>query len=219
MRRWLFWFLLILAVFAIGWYYFFYHANTKTSAPQPTASSENTNTVQNMPQPAQITWQTVERPQEGIKLEMPTGAKDLEVPAYNLNGSSEQVEMLSANPDTETTFAVAWENDPPVARVNRRNPQRTLDAARDGLMERTQTFAITQSQVTVAGFPALDLTAKNSSGGILDARLIYANRRLYALIAAFPSVSARRQQDVERFYSSFTPAISGTGPKAPKAAS
>ncbi|MFZ0392559.1 MAG: hypothetical protein WCF17_18860 [Terracidiphilus sp.] len=208
MKRWLFWIVVIVAVFAIGWYYLVYRGDLKSRASQSAETGESASSDQNAIQPAHITWQTVERPQAGIKVEMPAGAKDIEVPAYNMNGSTEQVEMLSSNADSETTFALTWEDNPPVARANRENPERTLEAARDGMLERTETNLITQSQATVAGFPALDLTARNAGGGILDARLIYANSRLYTLIAAFPSLAARRQKDVERFYNSFTPAAS-----------
>ena len=207
MKRWFLWLLVIVAVFVIGWYYFFYRGSRKTATSQPAASSDSANSSTNGPQPAQITWQTVERPQQGIKVEMPVNPKESEAPAYNLSGPSDQIEMLASNPDPATTYAVAWEDNPPVARVNRRIPDRTLSAARDGMLDRTQTYLITQSQTTVAGFPALDLTARNAGGGILDARLIYARGRLYALIITLPSLSARRQQDVDRFYNSFTPEL------------
>jgi hypothetical protein len=45
--------------------------------------------------------------------------------------------------------------------------------------------------------------ARNSSGGVMDTRLIMAGKRLYMLSAAFPSMSARREQDVKRFFGSF----------------
>ena len=73
------------------------------------------------------------------------------------------------------------------------------------MLARTQTFLIQQSDVKVAGFPALDLSARNEGGGILDARLIYVNGCLYSLIVAFPDLATRRQADVDRFYQSFTP--------------
>jgi hypothetical protein len=207
MKRWV-WILVVVALFAVGWYYFGYRPRPKIKPTQSAATSQGAGSNQNAIQAATITWQTVERPQAGIKVEMPAGAKDLEVPAYNRNGTAEQVEMVASNPDPDTTYALGWENDPPVARANRHDPERTLKAARDGMLARTQTSLIQESELKVAGFPALDLTARNTGGGILDARLIYANGRLYSLIAAFPALGARRQKDVDRFYQSFMPAPS-----------
>jgi hypothetical protein len=213
MKRWI-WILVVVALFAVGWYYFVYRAGPKTNPTQSAATSQSAGSNQNAAPVVPITWQTVERPQDGIKVDMPAGAKDLEVPAYNRNGTAEEVEMLASNPDPETTYALGWENDPPVAKANRHDPERTLEAARDGMLARTQTSLIQESELKVAGFPALDLTARNMGGGILDARLIYANGRLYSLIAAFPALGARRQKDVDRFYQSFTPAESDAPAKA-----
>ncbi len=205
MRRLLFWILLILAVVAVGWY--FYHNQARLmSSTSPTADTSQTAASNQNPAPPQpISWETVERPQEGIKLQMPAGAKDSEAPAFKANGAAEQVNMVLSNPNADTTFAIGWENDPPVAQANRHDPERTLQAARDGMLARTQTILIQQSDLKVAGFPALDLSARNQGGGILDARLIYVNGCLYSLIITFPDLAARRQSDVDRFYQSFTP--------------
>ena len=125
------------------------------------------------------------------------------------------MKMLFASPDGDTTFAATWEDNPPVARVNDRVPDRTLQQARDGILTRTRTSLVTQTQITNVGYPALDMTAKNSEGGYLDARLIYLNDRLYTLMALFPTTNARREQDVIRFYNSFAPLRVGT--KLPEA--
>jgi hypothetical protein len=155
--------------------------------------------------PAHMSWQTQVRPDAGFSVEMPGEPKDLQVPAYNEGGSTEPVKMIFANPDGETTFAVSWEDNPPVARVNMRAPDKTLDAARDGMLSRTQTFLDTDAHATAAGFPARDIAAHNAGGGVLNVRMIYTGERLYTLMALFPSSSARREQDVIRFYNSFSP--------------
>lgn len=209
MKRWQ-WIVLIVIVLAVGWYFF--RSRLRKSAVPATPASETTTADLTGSQPANINWQPIDRQQDGFKLEMPAGPKQLEVPAYNEKGSSEPVEMLYSDPDGATTFAVTWEDNPPVARVNGRVPDRTLEAARDGMVLRTQTSLMSQSRQNVAGFPALDLTAKNNGGGILDARLIYVRNRLYTLIATFPSSGARREQDVIRFYNSFTPLLVAATP-------
>jgi hypothetical protein len=153
--------------------------------------------------PASMNWQTAVRPDAGFSVEMPSEPKDLQVPAYNEAGSTEPVKMIFANPDGETTFAVSWADNPPVARVNNRLPDKTLDAARDGMLMRTQTFLDHDSHASAAGYPARDVTAHNAGGGVLNVRLIYTGERLYTLMALFPSSNARREQDVTRFYNSF----------------
>jgi hypothetical protein len=155
--------------------------------------------------PAKINWQLDERPDEGFKVELPNDPKDLQVPAYNENGGSEQVKMIVASPDADTTFAVTWEDNPPVARVSH-TPESTLTRARDGMLARTQTTLVTESRGTQKGDPTLDVAARNAGGGVLNARFIFSGDRLYMLIALFPAESARREQDVNRFFTSFAPA-------------
>lgn len=155
--------------------------------------------------PAHMDWRTVNRPDDGFKIDMPAEAKDLQVPAYNEAGSSEPVKMLFANPDGDTTFAISWEDTPPVARVNRNAPDKTLDMARDGMLSRTRTTLSNETRQMVSGFPARTISARNPDGGVLDARLIFTGQRLYTIMALFPSAGARREQDVTRLFNSFAP--------------
>ncbi len=208
MKRWQ-WMAIIVALLAVVWYFFFYRGSFRTGMSHSSAPTRNNNPELADFQPPQITWETTNRADEGFKLEMPANPRELEVPAYNEKGSSEPVHMLFSTPGGATTFAVTWEDNPPVVRVNDHVADRTLNQARDGMLARTQTSLVAQSSPNVAGFPALDLNARNSQGGILDARLILVYDRLYTLIAAFPSSGARREQDVTRFYNSFTPMLAG----------
>jgi hypothetical protein len=195
---------LIVAGLLIAGYIYYYHGGFGAGGGTRPGPAAGTSSDEENGRPARITWATVNRPDDGFKVEMPADPRDLQVPAYNETGGSEQVKMLYSNPDGETTFAVTWEDNPPVARVNRDSPEKTLDQARDGMLVRTQTTPVREANVTVSGYPGRDITAKNSGGGYLDARLIFSNDRLYTLMAVYPSISARREQDVIRFYNSFT---------------
>ena len=153
--------------------------------------------------PARITWENVDRSPDGFKVEMPADIEELQVAANNERGGADEINMILSKSNPQTTFAVAWADDPPVARVSDRNAGRILDMARDDAMARTQTSLTTETQSTVGGFPARDFSARNTAGGVMSSRLIYVNPRLYMLIAAFPSEGARREQDVARFFDSF----------------
>ena len=133
----------------------------------------------------------------------PRDPQPLTVPAYNESGVTEPVNMIFSSPDGGTTYAVAWADNPPVMRVSGRNPDRALDMARDGTLDRTQTHIVTESHSSPQGFPGRDLVARNAGGGVLDSRLIFDGQRLYMLIACYPSMDARREQDVTRFFNSF----------------
>ena len=148
---------------------------------------------------------------------MPPDVREIQVPAYNESGGTEQVNMIFSNADAQTTFSVAWEDNPPVARVNGWSADRTLEMAREGSLARTQTTAVSDAAIDTQGFPGWEFAARNSGGGVLNSRLIYAGRRLYMLNAAFPSGAARRDWDVSRFFNSFAiTAASGNGNAGPQ---
>jgi len=136
--------------------------------------------------PVRSHWHTIERPGDGFKVDLPADDKDLQVPAFNEAGGTEPVKMVFANLAGDVTYAVTWEDNPPVARVNH-SIDRILNMARDGMMARTETTIVSQSRGFHRGYPSLDVLARNAGGGILNARLIVADERLYALMALFPS--------------------------------
>jgi hypothetical protein len=153
--------------------------------------------------PAPIVWEKIDRSSDGFKVEMPTGLQQTQVPAYNEHGGEEPVQMIFSNPNADTTFSVAWADNPPVARINQRSAERTLEMARDDALNRTQTALVNESSTNFDGHPARDFVAQNANGGAMNARLIYAGQRLYMLTAVFPSAGARRDDDVSRFFNSF----------------
>lgn len=158
-------------------------------------------------------WHAINRPGDGFKVELPGADKDGQAPAYNETGGTEAVHMLTASPSADITYAVTWEDNPPVARVSH-SIDRTLYMARDGILARTETTIINESRGFHRGFPCLDMQARNNAGGTLDARLILAEERLYTLIAVFPSAEARREKDVQRFFNSLVPAQPGGIPES-----
>jgi hypothetical protein len=168
--------------------------------------------------PPIVKWQPVDRASDGFKLEMPADIKQIQIPAYNERGGAEQVDLIYSNPSADISYSVAWADNPPVARVNGQVSDRVLDMARDDALARTQTNLVSESRSSPGGFPARDFVGRNVGGGIMDIRLIYTGQRLYMLIAAFPSASARREQDVVRFYNSFKVVASSRIPEAMPAA-
>ena len=166
----------------------------------PTSSS---NSVLDAAAEKEIVWQPVDESSQGFKLEMPGDPKQIVVQSDNESGSTEPVSMIQVK-QPDRTFAVAWADKPPVARMNDLVPEQTLDEARDGALARTATTKISEIRSNPQGFPGRDIEARNVGGGILDTRLIYAGSRLYMLIATSPSAAGRNEEDVSRFFNSFT---------------
>jgi hypothetical protein len=135
---------------------------------------------------------------------MPVSPSETQIPAYTDHGVVEQVPMIEATVDPDTTFAVAWADNPPVEQAAGNDGETTLQMARDGALGRTQSSLVSQSAHDHDGYKIRDFMARNAGGGILDGRLILAGTHLYMLLATHPSASARRDVDVNRFYDSFS---------------
>lgn len=148
-------------------------------------------------------WRPVDESAQGFKVEMPGEPRSVVVQASNETGSTEPVSMLLVKPDSDRTYAIAWADKPPVARMNDLVPDKTLDQARDGALNRTNTTLVSEIRSNPQGFPGRDVVAHNVGGGVLDTRFIYAGSRLYMLIATAPSVAARHEDEIIRFFNSF----------------
>ena len=204
MKRPLLFVLIVLGIAAIGYFFYAYRADLALTGFH--AGQQNSNAEQASPglRQAQIVWQTVDRTPDGFKVQMPSGASEAQIPSYTGSGVVEQVEMIEAQVDPDTSYSVAWADNPPVERAANEDIEKTLDMARNGALGRTQTTLLSESRSNRDGYPEHDFSGRNAGGGILDARLILAGTRLYMLIAAFPAASARRDEDVNHFFDSFS---------------
>jgi hypothetical protein len=152
-------------------------------------------------------WQLIDRPADGFRIEMPSGTAgvtETRIPAFAGDGIVEPVETIEASPGPETTFAVSWADNPPVERASSEDAQRTFDLARDGALARTRTTLTGESRSSSGGLAVRDFAARNNDGGVLSARLILAGTRLYMLTAALPASGPRHDEDVSRFFNSFS---------------
>jgi hypothetical protein len=175
---------------------------------------ENKDAGASQTQPAKtsalVEWKSVDYSADGFKVEMPGTASETQVPAYAQNGDVEEVRMLVSRLDNETTYSLAWKDNPPVSRGSEQARDRILDWARDGALLRTQTSLVSESRINPAGFLGREIVSRNPNGGVLCARFLLTGQRLYALMVAFPSAGARRDQDATRFFNSLTLTSSGT---------
>jgi len=150
-----------------------------------------------------LRWETVDRSSEGFRIDLPTGYKEIHVPAYNDRGAAEQITMISANAGPEITYTISWADNPPVTRTVERSPARILDMARDNALAKSQTSLVAENTPQIGSYPTRDFSARNAGGGVMNTRMIYTGQRLYMLTAAFPSDHARSDQNIARFFNSF----------------
>ena len=199
---------MVIAALAYGVYRYRSQLGQASSAASPANSVTDQPTAVSHPS---AEWQMIDRTSDGFKVQMPGHASEVQVPAFTANGSQEPVEMLQSSPDSDTTFAVAWANHPPVEQASGDGADKTLDMAREGALSRTQATLMSESRSNRDGYPARDFTGQNAGGGVLNGRLILAGSRLYMLIVTFPRANARRDEDVNRFFNSFSMTTAAQG--------
>jgi len=156
----------------------------------------------------QLDWRPIDESDQGFKLEMPGDPKQIVVQATSETGVNEPISMLMVKPDSDCTYAIAWAEKPPVARMNDLVADKTLDQARDGALGRTETTLVSEIRTNPQGYPGRDVVSHNAGGGVMDTRFIYARPRLYMLIASSPSAAARHEEEVIHFFNSFSIATS-----------
>jgi hypothetical protein len=193
-----------LAIIAIVVAVFVYQIRHELWFGSSTPKSPQTPAGPSTSQPSNIIWHRIDRTMDGFEIEMPGNVQETKIPAYNEHGGAEQADMLYSYPDPQICYSITWAEDPPVERVNKHVPDRTLDMALTDALDRSQTTLETKTEVSQQGFPGRDFSAHNSGGGVINSRLVLARHRLYMLTAAYPSADARKQQDVARFFSSFS---------------
>lgn len=204
MKRWLY--IALLGLLVLGSVYVYLHRQDLGLVSSTTSGSDQSAVDQSASvyHPPRITWQPIDRTPDGFKIDMPGDVKEIQIPAYNEQGGADQVNMIYTYPDAQTSFSVAWADNPPVMLASGRSPQLTLDTARDDALGRTQTTLVSESRSSIGNLPAREFSARNVGGGVMNCRLIYDGARLYMLIAAFPASTARRDNDVQHFFNSFT---------------
>ena len=201
MKRW--YYIVLGGILLFGALYIYWHRqDLGLVSPNPGDTSTMPDVAAATP-PAQITWTQVDRTTDGFTVEMPTGTKEITVPAYGIKGIVDLVQMIYAYPDSTTSFSIAWADEPPVMRASAQNAKLTLDNARDGALSRTQTTLVSETESTHNGLTVRDFAGRNTNGGIFNGRLIVSGRRLYFLMSAFNASSARRESDVNHFFDSF----------------
>ena len=201
MKRW--YYIVLGGILLFGALYIYWHRQDLGLVSPTPGDTSSTPDVAAATPPAQITWAQVDRTSDGFTVEMPTGTKEISVPAYGDKGIVDQVQMIYAYPDSTTSFSIAWADEPPVMRASSQNAKLTLDNARDGALSRTQTTLVSEIESTHNGLTVRDFAGRNTSGGIFNGRLMVSGRRLYFLMSAFNASSARRESDVSHFFDSF----------------
>ncbi len=119
------------------------------------------------PPGAQLEWRPVEDASIGFKVEMPGDPQRVIVQATSETGGNEPISMLLVKPDTDRTYAIAWAEKPPVARMNDLVTSLTLDQATRWSPQQDPDHLVSEIRSSPQGYPGRDVVAHNVGGGKL----------------------------------------------------
>jgi len=142
-------------------------------------------------------WETYQSPEGRFAAKFPAtpvvSSESTEGPAANVLAHT-----VSATPNRETAFAVAWSD---VERSGRSDDE-LLDDVRDGALKHVHGNLIEEKRMRVQGHPARELRVEVRGEALLICRMILIENRLYQLI--FSSRRLREdRRSVQKFFDSF----------------
>jgi hypothetical protein len=144
-------------------------------------------------------WQPYAASDGTFSIEFPAKPATDTISAPGADGSSVTFQTITAQPTQSTAYTVTYvdrQGDPG------ESPQQVLDASRDGALKKIQGTRITQKNMTVQGYPALDVQAHARQDSFLDLLLILVKNRLFMLMAIAPNQD-QEPKTVQRFFDSF----------------
>ena len=109
MKRLLYFVLIVVVVGVIAYYVYEHRAWLGLGNSGGGVPTEETNTDL---EPAHVSWHAVNRIQDGFNIDMPSDSSEIQIPAYNVKGGAEEMDMLVATPNAETTYGIAWDDNP-----------------------------------------------------------------------------------------------------------
>jgi hypothetical protein len=145
-------------------------------------------------------WQTYTAPDGAFLVDLP-GKFAVETLNTPVEGSAPvAIQFISAQPTKSTDYTCSYvdnQSDP------QRSPQQILESARDGSLKKTQGVLISQKELMIQGYPALDMQAHARGNSLVDTRLILVNGRLYMLMAVATVEGDREPKTIRRLFDSF----------------
>lgn len=145
-------------------------------------------------------WKTYAAPDGSFSIEFP-GQPTVETKQSPVEGGATRtITMVSVQTTSSTVYTCTYFED---ETLSTRSPDDVLESARDGSLNKTQGTVITQSRLTVQGYPALEMQARARGNSLLDSRMILAGKRLYMVMAVATTGQDREAKTVRRVIDSF----------------
>ena len=145
-------------------------------------------------------WQTYTAPDGTFSLDLPAKPSVETIHMPGADNISTAIQSITAQPTDNTTYTCTYfdrQSDPGSS------PQQILQASLDGSLKKIQGTLISQKELTIQGYPALDALASARGNSLVDYRMILANGRMFLLKGVAMDATNRDPKTFQRFKDSF----------------
>lgn len=147
------------------------------------------------------TWQSFDASEGGFRVTMPgkpVKGRDVLTTAA---GPLEGVNYVYTTPDQRVAYGIDYVDYPPDV-VRRNDPERILEAARDGLVGKLRGRVRDERRVSLEGQPGRAVELALADGRFVRARLYLVGPRQYQVVVVTPD-ERTAAKDAQRFLDSF----------------
>lgn len=145
-------------------------------------------------------WQTYTATDGAFSVEFPSKPA-LDTSQATIDGGGLlTINLINASPSPSTTYSVAYFNQ---ENYGGTSPEDALTRACDGSLQKIQGKLVSERDIKVDGYPALEIQANARGNSIFDARFIATGKRLYMLASVASDANDREEKTVNRFMNSF----------------
>ena len=143
-------------------------------------------------------WQTYVAPDGTFSIELP-GKAVVETKQVPVEGGTATLHLINAASTSNRAYTCSYVE---FNKTDQRPPDQILESARDGSLRNVQGTLVTQSQITVQGFPGLQFQAHARGNSVMDSRILLVEKRLYMIMGVAPAGHAEPKV-VQRMFDSF----------------
>ena len=145
-------------------------------------------------------WQTYTAPDNSFTIELPGKPTVEATEAPVEGGGTKPVTIVSVKASDSTEYMVSFVEDDSIAG---KSADEVLANARDGSLAKIQGKVLQQNQLTVQGYPALEVQASARGNSWIDSRLVVVGKRLYMIMAIATVEQDRDTKNIHRMFESF----------------
>ncbi|MGH9689390.1 MAG: hypothetical protein ACRD5K_20180, partial [Candidatus Acidiferrales bacterium] len=144
-------------------------------------------------------WHTFKATDGSFTAQFPSNPKVNETQVRLVAGGTTTLDQITAKPQRNTVYTFSYFDDP---RLANGPAEKALNSARDGSVSRLQGTVISDHDLEVDGYPALDVEIRARADSLVAERLIAVRHRMLLLVVVETDRTRPDSKNIQRFFDS-----------------